>query len=307
GLSALSRFPVDPSQIKAIAGRCAPVDFAPRWRDRSWPLILGEIRFTLFNALAFRRFPHYISHRGASPMKVYSGWLAGRLRDALRRKDALQMPSAPFFVFALQLEGDLQLREHSPFGSAAETVDHVADSFAAYAPADAQLLLKPHPHEFGRRRLLEAISSAGERYGLGARMSVIEDRTIAALCQGAKGFVTINSSAGIEALRAGCPVHTVLPTIYDVSGLTHQGSLDQFWAAPSVPDATLFDDFCQALAGTAQVRGTIYHPEGCRTAARGIADRVIAGGTLDGLVNAENDEGSQPRLTKAVAMGVRYD
>ena len=48
----------------------------------------------------------------------------------------------------------------------------------------------------------------------------------------AEGFVTVNSSAGIEALESGCPVIAVSPTVYSIDGLSFQGSLDDFWNSP---------------------------------------------------------------------------
>jgi capsular polysaccharide export protein len=327
GTSALSRFPADPDRIREIAAACSEVDFAPRWPGRTWPLMLGEVRFTLFNALGRRRFRHYLSHRSAPPSRVYSGWLSGRVRSLLRGGPG-PVPHGQRFVFALQLEGDFQLRDHSPFDSVAETVEHVVASFAAHAPVEAWLVLKPHPHEFARTRLLEAIDAVRARHGLGDRLVVAEGHTITALCQGAAGFVTVNSSAGIEALEAGCPVHAVMPTIYDVAGLTHQGALDAFWSAAAPPDADLFEALRRAIAGTIQVRGTIYDPEGCRAAARAAAERILSRTVNMPNVNMPdlntpgrntpdiNRSGaplpsahaeSPPRLAKAAAMGVDYD
>ena len=243
GTAALSRFPQDPDAIRAMAARHAPLDFTPHWQDRTWPLIRDEIRFTAFNALGRWRFPHYQSHRSQPPSQVYAGWLMGRLGQRFRRRADLpdadlpgadlasaDLPGAPRFVFALQLEGDFQLRDHAPFADQAAAVAHVVASFAAHAPEDALLILKPHPHEFARTRLMACIEDLRARHALGPRLRVVEGQPIGTLCQSALGFVTINSSAGMEALTAGCPVHTVMPTIYDVPGLTHQGGLDAFWA-----------------------------------------------------------------------------
>jgi capsular polysaccharide export protein len=67
--------------------------------------------------------------------------------------------------------------------------------------------------------------------------------------------VTINSSAGLEALLAGCPVKTLAPAIYDIDGMTYQRSLDEFWSTPKAPDEELVRQFVTALAAVTQVRG----------------------------------------------------
>ncbi|MEO1491823.1 MAG: capsular biosynthesis protein [Pseudomonadota bacterium] len=302
GTSALSRFPVDPDEIRRIAATSPEIDFTPRWPGSTWPIVLGELRFTLFNALGRRRFPFYASHRSMPPSRVYTGWLAGRARSMLRGAPR-PLPDAPRFVFALQLEGDFQLRDHSPFAGVAATVDHVVQSFADKAPGGSVLVLKPHPHEFARSQLLASIEIARTRHGLGDRMVVVEDQSITALCAGALGFVTVNSSAGIEALATGCPVHCIMPTIYDVPGLTHQGGLDAFWSDAAAPDADLFHGYRRAVAVALQVRGTIYDREGCRTAAHAVAERIMTRcASKAGALGP-----SRHRLAKAAAMGVTYD
>jgi capsular polysaccharide export protein len=43
--------------------------------------------------------------------------------------------------------------------------------------------------------------------------------------------------------------------IYDIEGLTHQGSLDEFWHAPTPPDMGFFRTFRRALIHATQARG----------------------------------------------------
>ena len=90
------------------------------------------------------------------------------------------------------------------------------------------------------------------------------------------GVVTINSSAGLEAILAGIPVKTLAPALYDVAGLTHQGGLDAFWSSPETPDATLARQFVRALTGSVLVRGTIYSREGLDAAVRNVADAILS-------------------------------
>ena len=61
-------------------------------------------------------------------------------------------------------------------------------------------------------------------------------------------------------------------------GLTHQGSLDAFWNAPDPVDPGLRDAFVTALAGTTQVRGSVYDKPGRVEACTAIVRRVLDGG-----------------------------
>ena len=89
-------------------------------------------------------------------------------------------------------------------------------------------------------------------------------------------MVTINSSAGIEAILGGIPVKTLAPALYDVAGLTHPGGLDTFWSAPQSPDRGLAQRFVRALAGSVLVRGTIYSREGLVAATTNVADALLS-------------------------------
>jgi capsular polysaccharide export protein len=302
GTSALSRFPTDPVQIRAIAQRAPAVDFAPLHATRLGPLIAGEAQFAIANTLLWPFWPHYRSHKQPPPHRLYPGWIAARLRGALRQQPD-RVPPGQRFVFGLQLEGDFQLRQHAPFVDLAAAVDHVVSSFARHAPAQSTLIVKPHPHDFAWRRTRQIVDSARQRHALGQRLTLVEGHAITALCDGASGFVSINSSGGFEALQAGVPVHAVMPTIYDIEGLTHQGKLETFWTGATVPDAGLLADLRRALAATVQVRGTIYGESGLHAATNGMARRILDG-TINGL-GAHVDP--PPRLAKAKAMGVRYD
>jgi capsular polysaccharide export protein len=106
----------------------------------------------------------------------------------------------------------------------------------------------------------------------------------------------------MEALESNCPSCTIMPTIYDVKGLTFQQQLDDFWQHGSAPDSELYNALYDALAGTIQVRGTLYDPEGLRAAATAVADKL--------LTNSVNPHGAYvpvpPRMEKASKMGVLY-
>jgi len=302
GTSALSHFPTDPDRIRAIAQRSPAVDFAPLFETSLRPLIAGEAQFAIANTLLWPFWPHYRSHKQPPPHRLYPGWIAARLRAGLHRRPD-PVPQGQRFVFGLQLEGDFQLRDHSPFADLDAAIDHVIASFSQHAPAQSTMMIKPHPHDFAWRRTQRIVAAARQRYALGNRLLLIEGHTIAALCNDASGFVSINSSGGFEALQSGIPVHSVMPTIYDIDGLTHQGGLDTFWTHASAPDAELLSNLRRALAATIQVRGTIYGQSGLGAAAEGMAQRMLDGSInqLDAYVDPP------PRLRKARAMGVNYE
>src|SRR5690606_36243846 len=55
---------------------------------------------------------------------------------------------------------------------------------------------------------------------------------------------------------------------YDLPGLSHQGSLDEFWSAPGEPDHALYRNFRAWLCAYNQANGNFYSPlPGCSASA----------------------------------------
>ena len=201
---------------------------------------------------------------------------------------------------ALQLNGDFQIRDHSGFESSVDVMEHIVASFAKHAPENAHLALKPHPLEYRDRWLRQALNTFAKKYHLSSRLHWIYGVSIGQLCREAAGFVTLNSSAGFEALEHGCPTCAIMPTLYDVKGLAFQGELDAFWSQAAPPDLRLYSALTRAIAGTIQVPGGLYSEEGRRAAAKNSAYRIA-----NELVNEPDAfESTPPRLEKARAHGV---
>ncbi|MEM1276156.1 MAG: hypothetical protein AAGH74_06510, partial [Pseudomonadota bacterium] len=89
------------------------------------------------------------------------------------------------------------------------------------------------------------------------------------------GLVTINSTTGLSALRAGCPVKSLGKAIYDLPGLTHRGSLDSFWRAPIAPEADRVEMLVRALTAANQVPGG-FDGTGVQPGAEAMAARILA-------------------------------
>ena len=309
GCSALSHFPNDPAAIERIARRVGGFDNRVYYPTREWRRVVQELRFTFFNILMRRRFPHFRSHRIEARSAVYVGWIASRLLKQARRRHtaatmaAVEKMGKPYFIFAMQLNGDLQIRENSPFTGMREALEYVAQSFARHAPPDSLLIVKTHPLDHRQSTIRSDLSTTSKKFRLPERLVQIDHGDLGSLCKGAAGFVSVNSTAGFDALGVGCPTISLLPTIYDVEGLTYQEEIDGFWTDCQPPDAELLMMLRNALAGTIQVRGTIYCAHGLREASRSIAQRLC-----DECIN-EPDAfvAPPPRLAKAASMGVFYD
>ncbi len=292
GTGAASHFPNQPDAIRQLAQRVPAPDMTPLYPAHFVHAAAPDVIYNLASTALWFLYPHFHRHTIYFPPVEYLAWL-GRLTTKGRR-DRLAHASAQrvigqrqvFFVLPLQLEGDFQIRAHSPFQGQLSGLDHIVGSFSRHAPRSSQLLVKSHPLDNGLERWGRTVGRIAERYDVADRVHFLDGGNLAELWPQASGLVTINSSAGLEAVLARVPVKTLGPAIYDVPGLTHQGDLDGFWQAPAPPDAQLARDFVRALTATVQVRGTLYSRTGLDAAVTNMAERILRGDFLGAVRDA---------------------
>jgi capsular polysaccharide export protein len=304
GNSVDSLFPADLETIQAIA-RVAPAmdDDVLYPRDQGLETI-DDLKNSLPNVFLWFFYPHYRAHGLYHPFVAYARFLwregqKGRRDRAARAVRERLRP--PFFLFAMQTDTDFQIRANSQFADMREALTRLFSSFAAHGPREARLLVKKHPGDLGPVDWAREVPRLAEAAGIADRVDFVDGLSMSAWCADAAGLVTVNSSAGLDGLSAGLPVHTLSPAIYDVPGLTFQGALDRFWHEGTPPDPGLVSDFRKALAAAVQVRGTIYSRAGTKAAARHIAERIVRRAVgLPGAV-----DGPPPRYARARALGIR--
>jgi len=100
----------------------------------------------------------------------------------------------------------------------------------------------------------------GERYGVSERLRYVHDLHLPTLLRRAVGAVMINSTVGLQSISYGTPVKVLGDAVYDMPGLTHQGTLDEFWRAPGSVDDELYRGFRNYLLHTNQANGSFTRP-----------------------------------------------
>lgn len=280
GVNGFSPLPTDPDWCRAIARDLPPVEDGPRlpsslrrrWRDT-------VIHYTAF-VILWLGFPLYHTHRPWHPLVEAVGWLSQLARrGAAERRSAAatgRLRADGYFVFPLQLDSDSQLRAHSDFDGMQPALAQTLASFAAHAPLRFQIVVKAHPLDNGLVDWRGHAIDYARALGMADRLIFIESGDIDALVRGARGVVTVNSTTGTLALAAGVPVMTLGRAVYDMRGLTHQGTLADFWIDPQPPQADLYDAYCRVLADRCLLRGGFYAAEEHAPLARAAARRVLA-------------------------------
>lgn len=272
--------PRDPQEIRALAAPLPPVAF--RDTPASFPLRAAwDVSYSFWSAWMARRFPHHRTHRLWSPWHEYGGWALRLLRHPFRRRASLALTRAlragpPYWLLPLQLEGDYQLRARSPYGGMRAAIAEILASFARHAPAGDRLAVKGHPLDNGLIDWGRLLAEQAARLGIADRVFYLPEAVYGRLLEAARGVVTVNSTAGLQAIGAGKPVKALGEAAYDIPGLTFQGGLDDFWRQAAPPDLSLFDAFLRVLAERALVRGGYFHPRAIAEAVGNALPRLLA-------------------------------
>lgn len=92
----------------------------------------------------------------------------------------------------------------------------------------------------------------------------------------ARAVVTVNSTAGQQALWRGLPVKALGRAVYCKPGLVSDQTLADFMANPCLPDAASYRVFRDYLLQTSQVPGGFYSRRSRAHALRVVADLILA-------------------------------
>ncbi|PZQ13004.1 MAG: capsular biosynthesis protein [Ancylobacter novellus] len=281
GVNGFSGLPRDPESIDRIAAAIAtvpePQPIGGDMRARTF----WDVLYNCSQVFAPYFYPHYRRYRPNHCLVEYAGWIGRivRKKAEARRSEAvermLRRSKSPYFLLPLQLDSDYQIRLHSPFSAMSEVVEFVARSFAQHAPANAKLVVKLHPLDNGLVNRRKATQITAHRTGLGDRIVYLDGGDGDALVRNAAGVVVVNSTMGTMAVERGVPTIAIGQAIYDVEGLTHQGTLESFWTAPVAPKPDRVEAFRKVVAARTQLNGGFYSREAIQIAVENSVARLI--------------------------------
>ncbi len=264
GVNNHSRLPRDPQWYREVGKHIPRYKNGNEFKLSFTARAFHDVMYHVGGALNKVTFPHYRTHAPFNAAVEYAGFIRHGLRlfQASQRDaaviDQVATERYPTFLLPLQLDSDSQIRDHSPFVNMTEVLDHVMTSFARHAPGDARLVVKNHPLTPGLVDYHRITRERAAHYGMADRVHFLETGHMPTLLSHVAGVVTINSTVGGSSLLHHRPTFTLADPIYNLEGLTHQGSLDDFWRCPQAPDNTLFQRFRNTVIHTTQVNGGFY-------------------------------------------------
>lgn len=286
GVNGFSGLPRDRATIERLAAEL-PEPPAPRPIQGDMRARTGwDVLYNCSNTFVPYLYPFYRRYRPNHCLVEYAGWIGRMIRGKAEKRRAtaverlLRKTKGPYFLLPLQLDSDYQIRLHSPFSAMTEVVDFVARSFAAHAPANAKLVVKLHPLDNGLVNRRRACHLTAQRTGLGDRLVYLDGGDGAELIDGSAGVVVVNSTMGTMAIERGRPTIALGQAIYDVEGLSHQGTLESFWTSPAAPEPEMVRAFRKVVCARTQLNGGFYSREAIATAVENSVARLVEAAPL---------------------------
>lgn len=269
GVNGNSPLPRDPDWYWEVGANLPEYGDGERFDSPFWVRALHDVLYHAASAMNPVLFPGYSTHAPYIAPIEYAGYV-GRFVKLLfhhqerdrKTLDGLIRDAIPFFFLPLQLNSDAQIRDHSSFDGMNSVMEFVMESFTRHAPGDARLVIKNHPLDIGLVNYLEVIRRLERRFDLSGRVHYLETGNLDPILYNTRGVVTVNSTVGTLALQRRCPTITLSNSIYNLRGLTFQGTLDGFWQNAERPDPELFRRFRNTVIRTTQVNGGFYSREG---------------------------------------------
>jgi capsular polysaccharide export protein len=250
------------------------------WGDMRQHIFYGAL-YHWFVMFRNRRYPGFKPHRA---LPVHREALLYTKRLLLmpflrlhRRWATLRIKAGgyPYHIVLLQLEHDASFQAHSSFATMQDFIAEVIAGFAKGAPAHHHLVFKAHPLESGQSPLRRMIRTLAKEYGVNARTHYLRGGKLAQILGDARSAVTVNSTAGQQALWRGIPLKAFGTAVYSKPEFVSDLPLPAFFAAPERPNAKAYRTYRQFLLETSQVPGGFYSGSGRQQLLRHLVDRML--------------------------------
>ncbi|MGB3402580.1 MAG: hypothetical protein WBA77_07805, partial [Microcoleaceae cyanobacterium] len=116
------------------------------------------------------------------------------------------------------------------------------------------------------------------QFNIADRVHFVRGGKLAALLNEARTAVTVNSTAGQQALWRNIPLRVFGACVYDKPELISRQPLADFFTNPQRPDPQAYRIFRDYLLATSQLPGSFYASKGRRQLLRHVCDRMLDAG-----------------------------
>jgi capsular polysaccharide export protein len=224
--------------------------------------------FTILR-LGMLRYPYYRHHRPRGAVLESLLWTRNAARKWHYAKKNLrtihsvvEALDARYFLVALQVHDDLQLRRHGAGWTLETLIESAIASFARSGHPDHHLVFKGHPLDRGHSSSRDLTRKLARLFDVADRVHYVDDGSLGLLARHCRGMVTVNSTSAMVAFAHGKPVFAAGACFYEAlaaNGADRSAeALARFWRLTPQLDARLWKAFRAHMAVTTQVNGSYY-------------------------------------------------
>ncbi|MDV7145746.1 capsule biosynthesis protein CapA [Tropicimonas sp. TH_r6] len=229
-----------------------------------------------------RRYTHFRPHRALPVAREFRLHVARLLLMPVHWLDRqfathrITHGGYPYHLALLQLEHDSSFQEHGPFETMSDFLETCITGFAEGAPRHHRLVFKAHPLEDGRTPIRRNVLRIAAEHGVSERVHYVRGGKLAALLDHARSAITVNSTAGQQALWRGLPIRAFGRAVFAKPEFVSTQPVAEFFAEPTPPDSRAYRDYRSYLLETSQLTGGFYSAKGRRQLLRQVVDMMLA-------------------------------
>lgn len=183
-----------------------------------------------------------------------------------------------YFVVALQVAQDTQLKQSAIGWNNTRLITEVLDSFAVSAPETLRLVFKIHPLERGRDNDRCLIDETATKLGIRNRVDLVDVGSIGHLTRHSAGMITINSTSGFSAIHHGVRLLVIGDAVYANSDLATcafgKPDFDAFWKSGTVAHERLRKRYIAWIRKHCLRPGDFFTANGMEASCKAVIDAI---------------------------------
>ncbi|MFK3668238.1 hypothetical protein ACI2JN_23630 [Ochrobactrum teleogrylli] len=211
-------------------------------------------------------------------IKNFSRWFWGQSKNCAIIERLLEHSVGQYFVVALQVSQDTQLKCSARGWDNARLITEVLDSFAASAPQHLRLVFKIHPLERGDDNDRKLIDELSVNLGIRHRVNIVDVGSIGSLTRHSAGMITINSTSGFSAIHHGVPLLVIGDAVYANQRIATCAfgtpDFDAFWKGGLVASARLRKRYIAWIRKQCLRPGDFFTARGIEASCKAIVDAI---------------------------------
>lgn len=213
-----------------------------------------------------KEYPNYVHHKDGDIFQSAQYWINSYVKKKKYQYEERNIEkmvenewSKKYFLVALQVYNDSQIKEHSKFRNNKRFIYDTMKSFSKFGREEDMLIIKQHPLDIPYHNYDKFIKILTRLFKLENRVIYVHDLNLPILLRNSKGLVTINSTTGLSALYHQIPVMALGKAMYDIKGLCFQKDINAFWKSANKVNFNDFKKFRNFLIDKTQVVGSFYN------------------------------------------------